>query len=168
MPRRFDSAKVERVVAFTAEGYSSTQIADMLGMSASAVVRHRAYAGVEAPSRLGRPIKCDVEQVVALTRAGYTAEQIGQLLGVNERTVVRHRVAQKIAQPRPVPLSESEKRQALAFLDDGASAAEVARTLGRSPRAIREAFPGRAWTRQQVHEYISATRRFRGVLERSA
>lgn len=167
MPRRFDPAKVARVAALTLEGYSTAQIADVMGMSDSAVGRHRARAGIKAPPRRGRSIKCDVERVVALTRAGYKAGQISQLLGVHERTVQRYRQKRGLTKQYVKPLSEDQKLRAAVLLDDGASAAEAARTVGCSDQAIRRAFPGRAWTRQQVSEYISATRRFRGILERS-
>lgn len=158
-PTREDVARVAGVFL---QGCTVAQIAAALDVSAH-TVRRAGIRGVPRKRLSGE----ESAQVVTLTKLGYSAERIGLMLGVSERTVQRHRDAHGITRPHPQPLSEDEKRCALALFEDGASAAEVARTIGRSSAAVRRRF-GRAWTRQQVSEYISATRRFRGILERTA
>lgn len=84
-------------------------------------------------------------QVVELTRLGRTIADIAAALRISERHVSRIRAEQGIARPKPPLLSEEELRIAAEMLDDGASYAEVARTLGRHHRAIAVRFPGRGW-----------------------
>jgi len=90
-------------------------------------------------------------QVVALTRAGKPAAEIAALVGVHKRTVERIRSRHGLANPAQPSrfMTEQEKRTALALLDDGASYMEVGATLGRAPKTIAGAFPGRGWTQQQ-------------------
>jgi DNA-binding CsgD family transcriptional regulator len=80
-------------------------------------------------------------QVAMLTRQGFTAPDIAQRLGITVRSVQRHRLAAGVRQPRVPLLSAAEKQQAQELLSDGASCAEVARTLGRSHTAILRIFP---------------------------
>jgi hypothetical protein len=104
------------------------------------------------------------ERVETLTRAGQTAHQIATEIGVTARTVQRIRSVVGIAKPKPSRLTDTEKLIALALIDDGASLTEAARTIGRSQRAVRQAFPGRGWTQQQSGAYSYITRRLGGVL----
>jgi IS30 family transposase len=104
------------------------------------------------------------DRVATLTRAGQTALQIADELGVTPRTVQRIRSVVGIAKPKPPPLADDEKRIARVLLDDGASITEAARTIGRSQRALRDAFPGRGWTQQQSGAYSHIMRRFQEVL----
>lgn len=83
------------------------------------------------------------ERIVELTRAGWTAQQIADALRITSRTVARARVRRGVAKPPTPPLTDDEIQRAELLLDDGASCAEVARTLGRCPGAIRKRFPGR-------------------------
>ncbi|HEY2066352.1 MAG TPA: helix-turn-helix domain-containing protein [Gemmatimonadaceae bacterium] len=88
-------------------------------------------------------------RVQRLTHEGRTAKAIAVALGITPRTVQRIRGDLGIAKPKPPILTDDEKRLAATLLDDGASYEEVARTIGRSAHAVRLAFPGRGWTREQ-------------------
>jgi DNA-binding CsgD family transcriptional regulator len=83
--------------------------------------------------------------IARLTLAGRTAAEISAELGISERTVQRARGRAGVAQPfNGIPMSDSEVQQAAALLDDGASYAEVGRTLGRSHGTIRRQLPARS------------------------
>lgn len=90
------------------------------------------------------------QRVAELTRAGLSAQQIAAQLRTTSRTVCRDRSALGIAQPRPVRLTAEQLRRATEMLDDGASASEVARTIGCSQSAVINRFPGRGWTPEQI------------------
>lgn len=105
------------------------------------------------------------KKVAILTAAGDTAPQIAALLGINERLVVRDRAATGCAKPAHRPFTEQERQVAQQLLDDGCSANEVARTIGRNPSTIRRRFPDRVWSRKQIDEYLTLvkTARKKGV-----
>lgn len=88
-------------------------------------------------------------KVAEMTRAGLSGDCIAAVLGVSERSVERARVATGCARPASVPLTEAELAAARQLLDDGASYAEVARTLGRGETTVARRFPGRGWTKSQ-------------------
>lgn len=81
-------------------------------------------------------------QVVALTRQGRTAREIANAIGITPRSVVRHRAAAGISKPGPREFTARETLRAIELLEDGASYAEVARTLGRGPKAVMNNAPG--------------------------
>lgn len=93
------------------------------------------------------------QRIAELTRAGRSASQIAAELHVTARTVARARARMGIAKPCRITLTDDELRRAAALLEDGASYAEVARTLGRSIAAICKRFPGRsAWKQGSGYE----------------
>lgn len=94
-----------------------------------------------------------VELVVDYTRRGLSTMAIAQRVGCSDRTVTRIRKRAGIVQPHPQPLTTEECARADQLLTDGASYADVARTLGRDERAISNRFPGRGWTQQQRAEW---------------
>lgn len=102
------------------------------------------------------------EQIVALTRRGWTARQIANRLGISMRTVVRHRVAAGIGRPGPREFTARETLRAIELLDDGASYAEVARTLGRGQKAVMNNAPGYPlWDKRKAAEAASLARAMR-------
>lgn len=101
------------------------------------------------------------EKVVTMTRAGMSAAEIALHLGIAQRSVVRIRKRCGIAKPKPPPLTAEELAVAKALLEDGASRAEAARSIGRNQSAIEHAFPGWCWTRAQQDEYLSYVRKWR-------
>jgi len=125
--------------------------------------------------RRGYPRPADLERiaerqarVAELTRQGLSAPQIAEIVGITERTVVRDRSAVGCAQPYVSnPLSEEQRCRAEELLNDGCSIAEVARTIGRSPSAVKRAFPGRGWTRAQVYEYVGLVQSARKIAKRT-
>lgn len=104
------------------------------------------------------------QTVVALSRMGVSIADIAAALRVTERTVQRTKVHMGIAAPPPPPLTADELARAAQLLDDGASFAEVARSIGRSTHALRNHFPGRGWTHAQVVEFAVTVRRMKGAL----
>lgn len=106
-------------------------------------------------ARIAGRLKDRREVVALLTGEGWSAHQIAVQLGVTPRTVGRDRVILGIAEPGPRYFTAEEDRRALAMLTDGASLAEVARTLGRSQRTIYKRYPHMGWTPSQTGEYNS-------------
>lgn len=116
--------------------------------------------------RYGRGNPIPDEQVVELTREGMSAAQIAERFGCTARSVQRARARAGITKQARQPYSAEVRAQAAQMLDDGASCAEVARTLGVFYQTVRRAwFPGRAWTKSQVWEHNSALRQFGQVLK---
>lgn len=101
-------------------------------------------------------------QIVTLTKQGRTAREIADQLGVTPRTVVRHRKAAGISKPGPREFTARETLRAIELLDDGASYSEVARTLGRGYKAVRNNAPGYPlWDKQKAAETASLARTMR-------
>lgn len=125
-----------------------------------------AYGHVDVPPYTGRTGIYNPdrdERIAELTRAKRTTAEIAAIVGVTTRTVARARNRTGTAQTRNPLLTADELAHTERLLDDGASYVEVARTIGRSPRAIRDAFPGRGWTRAQMAEHIAVARRMKGL-----
>lgn len=91
-----------------------------------------------------------LEGVARLTRAGYPAPDIAVRLGCSRRQVTRDRRTLGISKPRAGEPTAEQIAEAERLLDDGASRAEVARTLGLGETTIRRRFPDRGWTPQQI------------------
>lgn len=103
--------------------------------------------------------------VTTCLRMGMTNTQIAERYNVTLRTVSRWRTRLgQNGRPAVTKHTQSEHDHALYLLDEGASFADVARTIGVSRRTIYRWFPDREpWTRSQVVEHISMTRAFRKV-----
>jgi len=103
-------------------------------------------------------------RVVQLTQRGHTAPSIATVLGCTIRTVQRHRHSAGLTSGHhAAPFSTEERERALALLNDGASYAEVGRTLGRRYQQIAKTFPGYGWTQEQTVVYREALRAFNAI-----
>lgn len=89
-------------------------------------------------------------RIIELTRQGLTTAVIADMLGISQRTVERARHDCGYAEEAAPPMTAEEKAEALARLNDGASYAEVARTLGRHALTIARHCPGYTWDRSQI------------------
>lgn len=121
-------------------GLTTGQTARVTGMSARRVQRVRialGIGGLDDERRADRLL-----EVARLTRSGVTACEISRRVGVSVRQVERDRASAGVALAPATPLTDDEHRQALALLRDGASYPEAARTIGRSPEALRVHYPG--------------------------
>lgn len=109
--------------------------------------------------------EADIERrwrrVVELSHRGVPVAEIASQLGISQTHVYRIR-AQRIGAKTPRRnLSAEEIATAQRLLDEGASYAEVARTLGRERSVIRRRFPGCGWTPQQGSDHAAWLRQFR-------
>jgi transposase-like protein len=88
-----------------------------------------------------------------------SASEIAQVMGISTMTVVRVRKRRgcQVAPPAE-PFTTEELARVEALFADGCSCAEVARTIGRSPSAIRRRWPQHAWTKSQAGELAALTR----------
>jgi AraC-like DNA-binding protein len=116
---------------------------------------------------MSRPLdRVTEERIADLTCEGWTAPQIASEIGVHPRTVTRVRRRTGVGGPVPVPFTADELELAEAMLADGASIAEVARTLrGTNTGALGRRFKGRGWTREQCAEYRALLRRLGTVVD---
>jgi DNA-binding CsgD family transcriptional regulator len=87
--------------------------------------------------------------IIRLARLGrMTDRQIANRLDVSAKVVQRVRAANGLGRNRH-PLTDEQRARAQSLLADGASQAEVARSVGCSKEQIRRAFPGQCWTTEQ-------------------
>jgi len=99
------------------------------------------------------------QRVAFLLRSGRSIREAAAEVGLAEATV--YKIRRQLIGPRqssPRPFTADEIARIEAMLDDGASLAEVARTVGRSYTLLQRRFPGRGWTREQCGEYNSMIR----------
>lgn len=153
----------ERIMSAAQQPMTLQQIADVAGVSASAVSRALVRAGVERP-KLDRPGKISDERVLELTQRGLSNRVIAEAMGCSTRAVERSRERLGIATPAAPQLTGAELARVEELLSEGASVAEAARTIGRSRTAIQRKFPGQSWSRSQCAEYGALQRRYGGVL----
>jgi DNA-binding CsgD family transcriptional regulator len=92
-------------------------------------------------------------RVVELTFRGLSAADIAHQLGITERTVFRIRRRRMVARCTPLRFTDDEIATAEQMLADGASIAEVARSLGRRPATVNKRFRGRGWSKVQCAEF---------------
>lgn len=97
-------------------------------------------------------------EIAEMTQRGMTAGEISDQLNISKRTVERARDRVDMVKPRSRRLTTEELSTAKGMLEDGASYAEVARTLGRNRGAIARNLPGYEWTREQQLEYMTMCR----------
>lgn len=94
------------------------------------------------------------ERVRQLSLSGHTAPQIAAELGITRFSVIRHRKALGIARTPAPRLTADQESRASALIEDGASIAEVARTIGCSHWAVKQRFPDAAWSHQQRTDLV--------------
>lgn len=96
------------------------------------------------------------QRIAMRLRAGVDPKLIAHDEGVSVRTVQRARDGAKLHRN----FTADEIARIESMLEDGASLAEVARTVGRHVQLISRKWRGRGWTREQVSEFNSASRRY--------
>lgn len=158
MNRRYRAAMDNLVVELVDGRMTTMQIARALGVSRDTICRVRARQGITGP--MARP-SIDEERVVVLTHRGWSAAKIAAEMDIHPRSVVRARSRTGIAKPYPARhrLTAEQIVTAEALFDDGASRAEVARTIGCARETLERRWPDRAWTREQVLELMWASQR---------
>ena len=98
------------------------------------------------------------------TKRELSAREIAEELGVSERTVTRRRARLGISDGGArVALTPEQKALAKEMLEDGASYAEVGRTVGRHASTVKKHFPGYGWTVQQCVEWSVFVRSMGGM-----
>jgi DNA invertase Pin-like site-specific DNA recombinase len=104
----------------------------------------------------------DTEQFVKLQASKLTARQIADRMGCDPRTVQRWRSRLGLAEPaRPFagkPIPAERMAQVRSMFDDGASKAEVVRTMHVSRQTLARYFPDDGWTPTEGGEYAAMVR----------
>lgn len=154
--RRVDPEELKRLHA---EGKTGMEAAAYFGVRLEAVNSVRRKLGLP---RFKHPNTIHAEsrngQIIEMIQSGqYLDKEIAEKLGVSLWAVGAARAAAGLTRKKPVVTQETLDR-AHAMLKDGASYAEVARSLPISAHVARRRFPGYSWTREQRHEYISIMR----------
>lgn len=98
-------------------------------------------------------------QIADLARRGFGTKQIADKLGVCTRSVQRIRDEHGCAVRKAPALTGSEILRATELLEDGASYAEVGRTIGRNPGNLARAIPGYKFDAQQAATVAALARR---------
>ncbi|MAP64021.1 MAG: hypothetical protein CMH34_09835 [Microbacterium sp.] len=99
-------------------------------------------------------------QFIELDARGLSAAEIADIMHVDPRTVTRWRhAAGRSKAPAAVRRDGDVRARALALLDEGASFAEAARTVGVCRSTIARWFPDRrAWTRMEAGRWSAQIR----------
>jgi hypothetical protein len=93
------------------------------------------------------------ERVAVLLRAGRSVRQVAEETGLSIQSVYGIRSAFREPDYRRRLYTPEEVARIEEMLADGASIAEIARTVGRGRKALWKRFRGRGWTREQVAEW---------------
>jgi predicted transcriptional regulator len=91
---------------------------------------------------------------------GLTYRQIGNKVGLSESRVRAILSEEGIHRRRQRPMTEGELDRAASLIADGASVAEVARTLDRADQTINHYFKG--WSRAQCGAWVAFCNRAYG------
>lgn len=98
-------------------------------------------------------------------RGRQTYKEIERITGVSRKTISRwdHGGRRKRTYHNTKRLDQSILDEIKLMLDDGCSHEEIERTLHVSAKTIRKYFPGSAWTREQVIEFVTDVRRIKNT-----
>ena len=109
--------------------------------------------------------RIDHAEILRLHHRGLTARQIAERVGCTTKTVQRVRKANGLSRVVPatvgVPVSTERLEFAARLFDDGASRAEVRRSVGMGWGTLAKFFPGRAWTKAEASAFANVVRRSR-------
>lgn len=92
-------------------------------------------------------------RVVELSQRGVPVEQIAEQLGISITHVFRIRARRMGPKTPRRPFSADEVATIEQMLQDGASLAEIARSIGRKPATLSKRWRGRGWDRIMCAEF---------------
>ena len=140
-------------------GIPAAHTAVRLGIPARTMRTHRARLGLPVSEYADRVAERR-DEVSRLARLGHSTRQIAEHLGVYPRMIERDRRALGISErwTGERQLVGEDRERAVAMLEDGASYAEVGRTLGFTGPTIAHHLPGYAWDRRRAAAFASMTR----------
>jgi transposase-like protein len=123
----------------------------------------RDWAKASEPVTRGpNPYKLDIAKEILDKGLGYTeaAKVSGISRGILSKKFPGMQQDSKFhARNLRVRMSQEDIARMEQLLDDGASYAEVARTIGCSARAVARYFPNRGWTEDQTVEFMTMMRK---------
>lgn len=144
-----------QVAELIAEGATSAMLAEHFGVTQRTINYDCRALGITKPKTPPEGIAERRDVVAKLSREGVTLHEIADRLNISTRTVQRDREETGSAKPASRRWTDDEHQRALAMLADGASLAEVARTLNRSYDRAYRRYKGMGWTSAQVGQYNS-------------
>jgi hypothetical protein len=172
-PRRryLTEEQCERAVAMFEQGKCDREVAEALSTPEDPVVRERIGkfrrrrkipANPDPRANPGRYRKYDRDEVRDMfVIRKMTIQQVAHVLDCEVEDVYYLRQKIGVAKRHPAnglkPLAE-RLRDAEAMLDEGASFAEIERTVHISGKVLKNHFPGRQWTNKQALEHALQVR----------
>jgi DNA-binding CsgD family transcriptional regulator/DNA-binding transcriptional regulator YiaG len=144
-------------------GLNDQEIADALGVTRRQVQNWRCRPhrrlpqnGVD-PATVGRPKRFDRKVAYELVvKRGLTPKQIAAEMGCSIEQVYRFRREFGVAKPdhtKTLPPMEERLKQAAKMVEEGASFAEICRTVHIHRETLNKHFPGKQWTHRQAVEH---------------
>lgn len=152
-------AKVVELARLSAEGYSAGLIADILGVTRSAVLHRQNRAGIQRPTRrelahhrttsIWTPER--VAELVKLTAEGYSGGMIAQMFGITRNAVIGRQTRMKIRTSQQYedgkslvrrygrhrsPWTEEMNADLKRMSEEGCRAADIAEHLGVTKGAV--------------------------------
>lgn len=101
----------------------------------------------------------DYDTILELSRSGWSLAEVAGRVGCTKRTVSRVRKLGGVSGPsRWRRVTPELIEAARAMVDDGASWAEIQRTLRVGEHTLQKYLPGTAWSKTQVAEFSVAVR----------
>lgn len=94
-----------------------------------------------------------------------TKTKMSKILNVTHRTLINWEKTPKNIAPytgrQKRKISEQKLNQAQLMIEDGASFTEISKTINISRTTLNKYFPGKAWTKQQILEHLTITRKYK-------
>lgn len=144
----------DKVRELAEDGMTRHEIAEVMHLSVNTISRIAKHIEVKLPrGKSGYDANNDrsllhqerMHSAKILTKEGYSLSEIAVRLGVSRRQVVTYRKEAGVTQPAYQPYTPEQLETAVNLLEDGASYAEVGRTIKRAPHHLRMKFPGYGW-----------------------
>ena len=120
---------------------------------------------------MARP-RVDEAEIVRMHECGLSVSQIAIRVGCCTRTVQRvrheHGLSAPVAANAFVRVAQERLDSAAALFADGASRAEVTKTIGLHQRTIEKYFPGTAWSMSDAGRWARTVYEFDRAIEKIA
>lgn len=97
--------------------------------------------------------------IVRYTEQGLGRQEIADRIGCSVDTVSNVRRRRGVPVQRSYRLSAEQLARAEQLLDDGASFAEAARSIGSTTSAVARRFPGRGWSYRECGLFTAMLRK---------
>jgi DNA-binding CsgD family transcriptional regulator len=163
--RDYGRIDMERLRQLHAQRKTDRQIAEAMGRLPDGIGRARRRAGLPInPDYKGGPPKYNVRAAYHLIRMDVENHTIAKVIGCSVATVNTYR--RQIGKSNPpgneytksLPPFAERLKEAERMVEEGASFAEIQRTLHLSREVLAREFPGKQWTLEQTIQHALSIR----------